>query len=125
MTRTLLVLPLLLLAPACATVTQGASQDIAVLTPNVSGAQCVIAEADGDIVARLTSPGQARISRGRQALLVRCETQDLAGVAEAQSSFSSRSRIQSPIGYAVDGISGAMWSYPAEVTVPLSPKTGR
>lgn len=122
MFKPLLCLSLFSLIGACATVTQGTRQTLAVTTPNAGGAQCVISRDDGRVLGRVTTPGSVQISRARSALEVRCEHAGFEpGVAQVPSAFSSRSRIQSPIGYAVDGFSGAMWSYPAEVSVTLIP----
>lgn len=122
MLRPLLCLSLVALTGACATVTQGTSQTLAVTTPNADGAECVISNDSGRVLGRVTTPGSVQISRARSALEVRCERSGFEpGVAQVSSAFSSRSRIQSPIGYAVDGISGAMWSYPAEVSVTMTP----
>lgn len=122
MFRPLLCLSLLLLTGACATVTQGTRQTLAVTTPSANGAQCVISNDDGRVLGGVTTPGSVQISRARSTLQVRCERAGFEpGVAQVSSAFSSRSRIQSPIGYAVDGLSGAMWSYPAEVSVTLIP----
>ncbi len=122
MFRPLLCLSPLLLTAACATVTQGTQQTLAVTTPNADGAQCVISNGDGRVLGTVTTPGSVQISRARSALDVRCERAGFgSGVAQVSSAFSSRSRIQSPIGYAVDGLSGAMWSYPSEVLVTLIP----
>lgn len=124
MLRPLLSLSLVALTGGCATVTQGTTQTLAVVTPNADGAQCVISNDRGRVVARITTPGSAQISRARSTLEVRYERSGFeTGVAQLPSAFSSRSRIQSPIGYAVDGMSGAMWSYPAEVSVMMAPSS--
>lgn len=122
MLRSIICVSLAALTGACATVTQGTSQTIAVTTPNADGAQCVISNDSGRVLGRVTTPGEVRISRARSALEVRCERSGFEpGVAQVRSAISSRSRIQSPIGYAVDGVSGAMWSYPTEVSVTMTP----
>lgn len=122
MSKRLLIAPFLLLTAGCTTLTQGTSQEIAVTTPEIEGARCVVTDAQGNVLARITAPGSARVSRGRQDLAVSCEKAGFrSGVAQLVSSVSPRSRFQVPLGYAVDGISGAMWSYPSEVPVMLAP----
>ncbi|MEH6675813.1 hypothetical protein [Phenylobacterium sp.] len=122
MIKSLLSASLVLLAAGCATLTQGTRQEIAIATPGVQGAQCVVTDDRGEVLARLATPGRAQVERARSPLTVRCDRPGFRPVTvQVPSSFSSRSRVQSPIGYAVDGISGAMWSYPAEVTVTLIP----
>lgn len=119
MLRALLILPVAALACGCATVTQGVHQTLAVATPGATGAHCEITAPEGETLAALTAPGQVRIPRARRTLVVRCATEDRAGEATLTPRFSSRSRIQSPLGYAVDGLSGAMWTYPDEIVVQL------
>ncbi|RAK52695.1 hypothetical protein [Phenylobacterium deserti] len=125
MTKPVLVFPVLISLAGCATLTQGTSQEIAVVTPGVEGAHCVITDANRKVATLMAGNTRAKLSRGRRPLMVRCEKAGFQpGVAEIKASMSSRSRVQAPLGYAVDGLSGAMWSYPAEVTVTLSPSAG-
>lgn len=119
MPRALLLLPVAVLACGCATVTQGVYQTLSISTPGVTGARCEITDAEGETLAALTGPGQVRIPRARRTLVVKCAHADQVGETIVTPDFSSRSRIQSPLGYAVDGLSGAMWTYPDEVVVEL------
>lgn len=126
MWKPLLILPLLVVVAGCATMTEGARQDIVVATPGVEGAQCQITDEQGGLVARVDSAGRAKAPRGRRTLIVRCEKAGFrTNSVELKASMSSRSRIQAPVGYVVDGMSGALWSYPSEVSVVLTPDTMR
>ncbi|MBL6081699.1 hypothetical protein JMJ56_27330 [Belnapia sp. T18] len=123
MMERLLIALLPVLAAGCTTLTQGTSQEISFNTPKAEGAQCVVTNDQGDILARVTAPASVRVLRGRRDLTVHCDKEGFrSGIVQVASSFSSRSRIQVPLGYAVDGISGAMWSYPTEVSVMLVPQ---
>lgn len=109
-----------LLMSGCATVTEGTRQDVTIVTTGTSGALCVIANADGEEMARVTSPGRASVPRERTVLRVRCAQEGYRpGQADVRPSVSPRSRVQAPLGYAVDGLSGAMWRYPSEVSVEM------
>lgn len=104
---------------ACATLSQGAHQDLVVALPDGMAGRCAIFAANGRKLHEGPSPLRVSIDRGRQTLKAECEADGLGkSTADIKSSFTSRSRIQMPLGYAVDGLSGAMWTYPAQVTVP-------
>lgn len=123
MFRAFILIPALGLVAGCATMTQGTSQDISVLTPGVEGATCVVANERGAVIAQVSASGRVRIAKSRRPLAVRCEKPGFrSGQAELKPSMSSRARVQAPLGYAVDGLSGAMWSYPPEVSVGLAPE---
>jgi hypothetical protein len=123
MSKPVFALPLLLLMAGCATMTQGTSQEIAIVTPEVQGARCIVSDTRGSFIARLESPGRVRVPKARRDLEVRCDKSGFqTGVAAVKPSYAARARVQMPLGYAVDGLSGAMWAYPTEVTVTLTPE---
>ena len=111
----------LLLLSGCATLSEGTRQDVVVALPEGMSGSCTIRAANGRQLHQGASPLRATLNRGRQTLKAECEREGGGrGATEIKPSFASRARIQAPLGYAVDGMSGAMWSYPAEVTVPVS-----
>lgn len=106
----------------CATMTQGTRQDVLVITPGVEGALCRIVDAEGKQVATVAATGQVRLTKGRRTLTAQCEKPGYQpGSTPLEPAVAARSRVQVPVGYAVDGLSGALWSYPATVQVVLTP----
>ena len=117
--RCLPPLALALLAGACSTVTQGTSQEVMLTTPGVQDAVCVVAGGVGDNL-RVTPPAPARWPTRTGDVQLSCS---VAGRPETSqvvvSRYAPRSRFQHPVGYVVDGASGAMWVYPDVIEVSL------
>jgi hypothetical protein len=114
-----------LILSGCATLSQGTRQEITVALPDSVDGRCAIRAPNGRQLHEGPSPLRVTIDRGRQTLKAECEANGLGkATADIKSSFTSRARIQAPLGYAVDGLSGAMWTYPAQVTVPVPPRDG-
>jgi FlaG/FlaF family flagellin (archaellin) len=109
------------LAAGCSTLTQGTSQEISLVTPGADGATCTVSEAPGDVMATVTTPASVRLSRSRKDVQVSCQKEQYKPESVIiRSKFANRSMIQMPVGYLVDGVSGAMWQYPSEVRVALT-----
>ncbi len=117
-----LTLAITFLLSGCATLKEGAKQTIAIDTPDAPGAECAVSTVKGKVVAALTTPGQVRLRSRKSALSVVCRRD---GFAEANqtvtSTFNKRSRFQGPEGMLVDAISGAMWRFPAVLSIQMRP----
>lgn len=113
----------LLLTTACASITTGTTQSVAVDT-NPQGASCVISR-DGAQIARVpVTPGVVTVDKSSRALEVRCTRPGHAdGVAVVPSSVQGMTAgnilAGGLVGVAVDAGTGAMHQYPQAVTVTL------
>jgi hypothetical protein len=105
---------------SCSTVTQGVNQQVAVTTPGVEAATCTLKDQQERNLGTVITPGSVTLPKGRRGIEVTCEKPGYErAVATLPLSFANRSRIQAPVGYVVDGLSGAMWTYPPEVSVRM------
>ena len=118
-------LGLLLLATACASVTQGTTQSVSIST-EPSGAACTVSREGQQLGVVNPTPGTITVSKSSRALDVRCTR---AGSNPAAASVPSSTAAMTAgnlllggvVGLAVDASTGAMNYYPANVSVTLSP----
>jgi hypothetical protein len=124
-TRFVLAFTGIAVVAGCSTLTMGTSQEITVLTPGADHATCTVAsEQPGEVLATLTTPGVVRVSRSRKDVQLSCQKQRYrAATVTLQSKFATVSKVQLPLGYLVDGISGALWEYPSKVLVAMTLKS--
>ena len=107
---------------ACASVIKGGSASVAVTTPPISGANCVLSSPEGSW--QLVSPSSVTVSRSKHDIQVRCTKdgyQDAAAVIP--SSFEGWTLgniiLGGIIGVGVDAATGAMNDYPNAFQVPM------
>jgi len=107
---------------ACASIIKGGSASVAVTTPPVSGATCVLSSPEGSW--QLTSPASVTVSRSKHDIQVRCTKegyQDAAAVIP--SSFEGWTLgnllIGGIVGVGVDAATGALNDYPNAFQVPM------
>jgi hypothetical protein len=106
---------------ACATLTQGTHQNVAITTPGATDATCHLTGGDA-VDATVMTPGSVRVPKSKKDITVACDAPGQPTRTEAlKSAYSNWSIVQYPLGYAVDGISGAMWVYPKTLVVPFDP----
>ncbi|NKE45119.1 hypothetical protein HB662_10035 [Roseomonas frigidaquae] len=113
------------LLPACATVTSGTSQSLAIQT-EPTGAACTVSRQGAVIGTVGATPGSVEISKSRQDLAVACTRRDFLPasqvvVAEAQVMTAGNILLGGVIGLAVDAATGAMTRYPTSVSLILPP----
>lgn len=104
---------------ACATVSEGSKATVAINAAGVSNAACTVSDAAGKRIASVRAPGQVILPRGKATLTVACQGEGRSGSAQLASSMADKAKVQMPTGYLVDAMSGAMWTYPAEITVEM------
>src|SRR5437763_10767977 len=115
---------LALLLAACATITKGTSQTVAVDTPGVPGATCTIQTQSGPQI--VATPGTVVLSKGSSALPIQC-TKDCYVMgssiipSNAEAMAAGNIIFGGVIGLGVDAASGAMNKYPDIVTVAMTP----
>ena len=123
--RQVLSTVLVVILCGCSTLTQGVNQDVALVTPGVEGAACTVKAHDGRQLAATTTPGSVRLSKSRRDVQAVCEKPGyLTGTTTVPASLAGRSLIQAPVGYVVDGVSGAMWTYPSQVVIRMPAADG-
>jgi len=105
----------------CATMTEGTKSQVAIETPGVEGAACTVANASGKVAASVRTPGSVTLPKGRAQLTVTCSKPGYQTASvQLNSTMADKAKLQMPTGYVIDAASGAMWSYPARVTVSLT-----
>jgi hypothetical protein len=113
----------LLLLPGCATIIEGTSQSVSVVT-EPAGADCTI-ERKGARIGQVTlTPGAIQIDKSKEDLAIHCEH---AGYEPANMSVSPRTLdtaagnivIGGLIGFAVDAATAANFKYPADVRIKM------
>ncbi len=108
---------LTLILGACSTLTQGTSQEVALTTPGVQGAVCRVTGGDG-VDVTVTPPTIVKLPKSKRDINVSCAVPGDQPVKQTVvSTYAPRSRFQHPLGYLVDGASGAMWVYPDQIEV--------
>ena len=118
------VLWLALLLAACATITKGTSQTVAIDTPGVPGATCTIQTQNGPQM--VMTPGTVVLSKGSSALPIQC-TKDCYVIGSSvipsntEAMAAGNVIFGGVIGLGVDAATGAMNKYPDIVTVAMTP----
>lgn len=124
------LIPVLLLAallPACATITTGTSQSIAVMT-EPPGASCTLSRDGGVIAVVNPTPGTVTVSKSTRDIAVNCTRPGhLPGVASHTAQFQGMTvgnvLLGGLIGFGIDAASGALSYYPTSLTLSLPPET--
>jgi hypothetical protein len=109
----------------CGTITQGTSQDIAIIS-NPPGAQCNVTREGQTVATLLKTPGSVKVDKTKHDMLLTC---NLAGYQPASANLESGYGIGTfgniilggGIGWAIDSATGADNKYPSSATVNLVP----
>jgi hypothetical protein len=108
---------------ACATITKGTTQLVAIDSPGAPGATCTIQTKDGPQL--VTTPGSVTLSKGSAALPVSCTNCYLTGSGVIASNTEALAAgnvvFGGLIGLGVDAATGAMNKYADQVTVAMIP----
>lgn len=123
MPRAIAIVACLLLV-ACATITKGTTQVVAVDTPGVPGSSCTISTKAGPQM--VMTPGTLTLEKGSEPLPISCtKTCYLTGQSivpsNAEAMAAGNVIFGGVIGLGVDAASGAMYKYPDIVTVAMNP----
>jgi hypothetical protein len=122
--RTVAALAGALLLAACATITKGTTQLVAIDTPGVPGATCTIQTQSGP--QTVVTPGSLTLKKGSDALPIQCVKECYINGASiipsgTESMTAGNVIFGGIIGLGVDSASGAMNKYPDMVTVAMTP----
>jgi hypothetical protein len=115
---------LALLLPGCASIIEGTTESIAVTTPPIEGAKCVLKSSEGTYY--VTTPGNATVHKTKHDLNVECDKdgyQHASQKVESHFNGATAGNIIAGglIGAGVDAATGADYNYPTDVTVPMKP----
>jgi hypothetical protein len=126
--RAVAIISLTVVLAACATITKGTTQVVAVNTPGVAGATCTLSSSAIGTVMVVT-PDTVSLPKGWEGVSVRCSKQcynDGAGVISSNMEGMTAGNIilGGVIGLGVDALSGAMNKYSPEIQVALTPIPG-
>jgi hypothetical protein len=118
----LLALPLC----GCATLGSGTEQYIAISTPPVNSAYCVLTRPGDSWIA--TTPGVIRIEKSQDDIAVRCTHvgyQDAVATIPAEfENWALGNLAFGGVTVAVDAATGALNSYPQRFVLPMTPGVG-
>jgi len=111
----------------CASIIKGSSQSIAITTPPVSGASCVLSSKEGNW--SLMSPGVVTVEKSKEDIQARCTKSGYQdGVATIPSNFQGWTvgnlLLGGVIGLGVDAATGAINEYPHAFQIPMFPANG-
>jgi len=126
--RAIVFVWLAVMLAACATITKGTTQVVAVNTPGVAGASCTLTSpAIGTLT--VVTPDTISLPKASDNISVRCSKecyQDGAGVISSNMEGMTAGNIilGGVIGLGVDAVSGAMNKYSPEIQVALIPIPG-
>lgn len=126
--RRVLAIASVLLLAGCATITKGTTQAIAVNTPGVTGAQCVLSSSA--IGTRtVVTPATLTVEKGQDGITVRCSkecyqegTSIIASNTEAMT--AGNVLVGGVVGLGIDAATGAMNKYTPETSVMMMPIQG-
>lgn len=109
---------------ACATITKGTTQVVAVDTPGVPGATCTITGPSGP--QQVLTPGTVTLAKASASLPISCTKECyVTGSSIIPSGTEAMSAgnvlLGGVVGLGVDAVSGAMNKYPDMVTVAMTP----
>jgi hypothetical protein len=125
-----LAIALIAVTPAmlggCASVIKGSSQPIAISTPPVTGATCVLTSSRGSWT--VTTPGSVEVKRSKDDIEIHCDKPGYqpavkiipSGLEETAAADMLLSDF-TVIGAGVDAATGAMNQYPHTFEVPMRP----
>ena len=124
----LLALCLPLCLPSCATIVKGTTQTIAINTPGVAGARCLLRSgAIGSM--EVVTPATVTVEKSQESITVHCTKQcfqDGAGVVTSFTEGMAAGNIIAGgvIGLGVDAATGAMNKYAPETIIVMTPVPG-
>lgn len=126
MLKAVLVLSLALLS-GCATVISGTSQVVTISTLP-GAATCTVYRAGEPAQSIALTPGNVRLKRDRKDLTITCAKEGYQTVTAQQKAefsgvmfgnFAFLPSLLAPIGFVVDGASGASFYYPSEIRLGM------
>lgn len=112
---------------ACATITQGNSQAVSVIT-DPSGAACLFVRDDQIVGVVNPTPGSIQLQKKSSEVLVRCSKPGYVDAwvlmhPKAQGATAGNILLGGLIGFAVDAASGATHAYETQVSLTLASDT--
>jgi len=125
--RLVVLIALALSAVACATITKGTTQVVAIDTPGAPGAACIVSTPAGP--QELMTPGTITLAKSSNSLPVRCTKachQEGVGVLASGVEVMSAGNliVGGVVGIGIDAASGAMHKYPDQISVMMIPIPG-
>ena len=119
----LVILPL----AGCASIVEGTTENVAVTTPPADGAKCVLKSSEGTYY--VTTPGNATVHKTKNDLDVECDKDgfqhaSLKVPAKFGAATVGNVLAGGIIGIGVDAATGANYSYPTAISVPMAATTG-
>ncbi len=125
--RLVVLIALALSVVACATITKGTTQIVAIDTPGAAGAACIVSTPVGP--QQVMTPGTIMLPKSSTSLPVRCTKacyQEGVGVLASGLEVMSAGNlvVGGVVGIGIDAASGAMHKYPDQISVMMIPIPG-
>jgi hypothetical protein len=124
MFRSVIVTACAVMLVACATITRGTTQVVAIDTPGAPGATCTLQTQNGPQV--VTTPNAVTLNKGSNAIPIQCTKECyMLGSSivpvNTEAMAAGNVILGGVIGLGVDAATGAMNKYPDVVTVSMTP----
>ncbi|MEO5366984.1 MAG: hypothetical protein H7831_11690 [Magnetococcus sp. WYHC-3] len=121
------LLPLLLLLPACASLTTGTFQSFTIETPQLEGAECDLTDKKGGQWHLRATPGSVTVRKGDGPMQIICRkegyrTTHVSVDEEFAAATMGNIILGGAVGVLVDVATGAAQQYPDMVTVWMEPE---
>ncbi len=119
---------LLGLLTGCASFLSGGKQSVAVTTPGVDGASCILTDAVGRVSEIASTPGTAKVARGDGPITVICKKSGYdAGTGQLNEGLAPAvfGNILLPIGFLIDSFTGSAQKYSSSVEVEMEPMSSK
>ena len=119
----LVTLALSVALSGCASMFQGTTQSVTIVTTPVAGAQCKLVNSVS--AWTVTSPGSAQVHKSKSRLDIHCKKDGYQDASiSIRAHLNSLTFLGGPAGVGIDAASGADFKYPVTVTVPMTPIGG-
>ena len=110
----------------CATIIDGPSQKIAISTPQVRGAKCVLTTARGR--KTVMTPGVVKVSRSSDDIPVRCTKEGYkpasATIPSGFDNWALGNVVTVGVGAGIDAVTGSINDYPDSFRIKMKPDNG-
>ena len=105
----------------CASIVEGTTQSVAITSPPTDGARCTLTNSEGTWY--VTTPGNAQVHKTKTNLKVACTKEGFDDAAVTiEPHFNDVTFSGGMIGASFDAATGANYSYPEIISVPMAPK---
>lgn len=120
------MLPLIFIGflSGCAAIMSGSNQSVTVVTPGASESECSLTDSKGRVWYIESTPGNTLVKKGDGPISVICKKEGYeVGVGQIKENIamSTTGNILFPVGFFIDGLTGASQKYQSTVEIEMEP----